>query len=194
MRKLVLLSSFFFIAPLLLAMTMFFSLSLSHYKTALALSDSLNSHAVAYAATLEILGASTEAVQEKDVRVETVRKFFARYRSPLEPYAEAIVITADLYDLDYRLVPAIAMQESNLCKKIPKDSYNCWGYGIYGNRLKQFGSYEEAIEAVTRTLAKDYRERWGLETPEEIMTLYTPQNTNNWAQNVTRFMEQLTNL
>src|SRR3989344_9708335 len=88
----------------------------------------------------------------QDGRVTALQKFFAQYESPLEPYAGLIVELADKYNMDYRLVPAIAMKESTLCHKIPKDSYNCWGYGIYGGKVTRFENYEEAIATVSKGL------------------------------------------
>lgn len=119
-----------------------------------------------------------------------VKQFFEKYNSPLTPFAQKVVDEADKYNIDFRLIPSIAMQESNLCKKIIANSFNCWGYGIYGKKVTKFASYSEGIEAVSKTLAK-YNQQFGLETPEEIMTKYTPSNTNNWAQSVSYFMSRL---
>src|SRR3989344_1400548 len=56
-----------------------------------------------------------------DARQEIIRQYMAKYNSPLEPHAQFLVDTAQKYDLDFRLLVAIAQQESNLCKKIPED-------------------------------------------------------------------------
>lgn len=190
--RLFLLASFFLTTPLLFTFTILYLLSLSYQKNNDHLARALFGPArtVAYAALPGTQNDIFGFVTQKDVRVESVRTFFARYHSPLEPYAEHIIKAADFYGITHRLVPAIAMQESNLCKKAPKDSHNCWGYGIYAGRVKRFKNFEEAIDAVTRTLAVNYK-RQGLETPEQIMTRYTPANTNNWAQKITFFMNQL---
>jgi hypothetical protein len=127
-----------------------------------------------------------------DARIETIRTFFHKYDSELEPYAQEVVIAADKYGLDFKLIPAIAMQESNLCKKAPKQSNNCWGFGIYGKKVTKFDSYADAIDTVTKTLAYEYKAK-GLETPEEIMKKYTPSNNGAWADSVTHFMNQLSN-
>ncbi len=129
-------------------------------------------------------------IKERNVRVEVVENFFQAYNSPLFPYAEHVVKTADKYGLDYRLVPAVAMQESNLCKKAPSGSHNCWGYGIYGGKILAFDNYEQAIETVTKGLFQNYK-AVGLVTPQEIMTKYTPSNTGRWAFSVEYFMNQL---
>jgi len=127
----------------------------------------------------------------EDARVEMIRQFLARYNSPLEEYAELIVSTAEKYNLDYRLIPAIAMQESGLCRRIPQGSYNCWGFGIYGGKVTRFSSYPEAIETVTKTLANKYKEDYGLVTTEQIMSMYTPSSNGSWANGVNYFMDKL---
>lgn len=125
-----------------------------------------------------------------DPRIEGVRNFFAYYKSPLEPYAEDVVILADVYTIDYRLVPAIAMQESTLCKKAPKGTHNCWGFGIYGSKKTAFDNYLHGIHTVTKGLALRYIQQ-GLTTPEEIMKKYTPANKGEWARNVGDFMARI---
>jgi len=81
---------------------------------------------VAYAALPSTENVVESKIITKDARIEMLNQFLARYKSPLLPYAEEIVTAAEKYDLDWRLVPAIGMQESNLCKKEIKESYNCW--------------------------------------------------------------------
>ena len=97
---------------------------------------------------------------------------------------------ADMYGLDFRLVPAIGMQESGLCAKAPADSNNCWGYGIYGKKVVTFENYSQAIEAVTKNLAVNYKDI-GLVTPEEIMTKHTPSNDGSWAEAINHFMDEM---
>jgi hypothetical protein len=122
--------------------------------------------------------------------VDALSAFLSRYDSPLLGYAEEIVNAADKYGLDYRLLPAIAMQESTLCEKAPKDSFNCWGFGIYGKKVTRFDNFSHAIETVSKALAEDYHAR-GLQDPHEIMTRYTPSNSGEWAENVSYVMGRI---
>ncbi len=151
---------------------------------------SASSHATAYAALPSAENSLTGIIDQKDARVEIVKGFFNQYDSPLEPFAQNVVAAADKYNVDFRLIPAIAMQESNLCKKIPKNSNNCWGFGIYGKTVTRFDNYNEAISTVTKTLASQYIGK-GLKTPEEIQTKYTPSNKGEWSASVSHFMEKL---
>ena len=129
-------------------------------------------------------------IESQGTKAERVRQFLARYNSPLEPYAVDVVSAAEEYGLDYRLIPAIAMQESGLCKKIPVGSNNCWGFGIYGGKVTRFSDYKEGIYTVTKALATRYKGR-GLITPEQIMTMYTPSSNGSWARGVNQFMAQV---
>lgn len=129
-------------------------------------------------------------ITQSDGRAERLKQFFASYNSPLEPYAQDVVDAADQYGLDYRLVPSIAMQESGLCKTIPNDSYNCWGFGVYNHTAVHFDSFKDGIYTVTKALATRYKNQ-GLVTPQQIMTMYTPSSNGSWANGVNYFMQAL---
>lgn len=129
--------------------------------------------------------------QVEDERVANLMVFFRTHNSDLYEHAEFIVKTSDKYELDYRLLPAIAMKESTLCKYIPKNSHNCWGWGIYGNTVTRFSSYPEAIETVAKGLKTGYKDQ-GLETVDQIMSKYNPVSPNgSWAKGVTAFMDAI---
>lgn len=143
-----------------------------------------------FAAVPEVLGSFTSSIETGDARPEILRKFFEKHQSPLTPHSFYLVQIADNYNLDFRLLPAIAMQESNLCKKIPENSHNCWGFGIYGDKVTRFDTYELAAEAVAKTLRASYVDK-GLLSPEEIMSKYTPSSNGSWAYAVNQFMGEM---
>lgn len=187
MRKVFLLTTFFLLTPLVLVLSMSL-FSNSYNKTGFVVVN--QNPKFAYAALPAASGTLKVSVFEQDARLTAVKEFFKRYKSDLLPYADDVILAADKYGIDYRLIPAIAMQESNLCKKAPKDSYNCWGFGIYGKKVTRFDNYKDAIDTVTKTLASKYKAN-GLETPEQIMTKYTPGSNGSWADGVNHFMDQL---
>ena len=123
----------------------------------------------------------------KDTRIAILKVFFRKHNSPLYDHADFIVKVSDEYELDYRLIPAIAMQESTACKVIPHNSHNCWGWGIYGNKITRFGSYPEAIETVAKGIKTNYIDK-GLTTPEAIMAKYTPSSNGSWARGVNNIL------
>lgn len=135
-------------------------------------------------------GSYPTEVQLSDSRVANLKQFFRNHNSPLYDKAEFIVATSDKYQFDYRLLPAIAMQESTLCKAIPPNSHNCWGWGIYGDSVTRFSSYEEAIETVAKGIREEYIDK-GLVTASKIMEKYTPSSNGSWARAVNTFMQAL---
>ena len=191
MRKIILSTSFFIFTPILILISILYLLFLSYdYKVHHSAITYTSNNRVAFAALPSIENVLGDNIFFKDARIEIIRQFFEKYKSPLEPFAQNVVEDADKYGLDYRLLPAIAMQESNLCQKIIADSYNCWGFGIYGKKVTRFESYPEAIDTVTRTLVNNYI-AGGLDTPLEIMKKYTPSNNGSWAYSVNYFMNLL---
>lgn len=129
-------------------------------------------------------------IGSSDARPEIIKQYLEYYNSPLVPEANYIVQTADKYQIDFRLITAIAQQESNLCKIIPPGSYNCWGWGITGESTYGFRSYEQGIDEVTQGLRENYLDK-GYNTVDQIMSKYTPMSNGSWAHGVTTFMQEM---
>ncbi|MBP7876090.1 hypothetical protein KA012_03805 [Candidatus Woesebacteria bacterium] len=128
-----------------------------------------------------------------DARPQLVAAFLERYNSPMTPYDEYgifFVDLADKYEFDFRLLPAISMQESGLCKSIPTDSFNCLGLGVHERGTWSFTSYRENFEAAAKILKKNYIDI-GLTTPEQIMRKYTPSSNGSWASSVNQWMAEM---
>lgn len=197
MRKLIVISAFTIITPLVFLL-LFISLSygISGSKESLVFLSS--SSAYRLFKSIPHFGSESLTIETKvpkDARAALVQKFFQGYSSPLAQYSDYIILQADIHDIDYRLIPAISMQESTGCKFIPENSYNCWGYGIYGDKVLRFSDYEEGIERVSRGLRKDYYDK-GLNTPMKIMAKYTPPSIalgGPWAHGVYYFFNKIEN-
>ncbi len=189
MRKIFLPLTVFLITPLIIILSIVYLSYFSYKKTDVSFLNSSN-QSVAFAALPTKDNLLTDQISSKDSRVENLRVFLNKYNSPLEPFTTQIVESSEKYNLDFRLLPAIAMEESTLCKKAPQNTYNCWGFGIYGKKVMSFSGYADAIDTISKTLAKDYKDI-GLITPEQIMTKYTPSSDGAWALNVNNFMNQL---
>ncbi len=128
-----------------------------------------------------------EIVAEADARPIIVERYLKRYRSPLAPYAKKIVELSDRYGFDYYWMVAIAQQESNLCKKAPEDSHNCWGYGIHSQGTLKFENYDLALESYAQYLKSQYFDK-GLNTAELMMQKYCPHSNGSWARGVNQFI------
>ncbi len=78
--------------------------------------------------------------------------FLDRDNSPLAGYGLAMVMAADKYNIDWRLLPAIATIESNgghmMCKN-PKGKNNPFGWG---SCKIPFDTMEDAIDTVAKNL------------------------------------------
>lgn len=146
-----------------------------------------------YAALPRVTANLATVMESGDARPVILSKFLGSYGSPLAKHADKLIQVSDKYGLDYRLLAAIAMQESGGGKKIPEGSFNAWGWAIYENSTKRFSSWEEAIEVVGKGIKNNYIDR-GLKTPEKIMTRYAPvslANGGSWAKGVNYFLEAL---
>lgn len=173
--------------PLFLVILILFSLATKYESNGYI---SRQQHKPQFQALPDEANPSFISVENHDARVEALDQFFADYDSPLEGHARTIVDEADSHKIDYRLLPAIAMQESTLCKKVIKDSFNCWGFGIYGGKVTRFDNYDHAIKVITETLSKKYIQK-GYESPEEIVLKYTPSDTGRWPEVVNMIMTRL---
>ena len=125
-----------------------------------------------------------------DARPVMIDKYLRSYHSPLTGYGQFITQVSDQHGLDPYLFVAIAQQESNLCKKIPADSFNCWGWGIHSQGTLRFDNFDQAITTVITGLTDNYIGR-GLIEPEDIMRKYTPLSNGSWADGVNQFLEEL---
>jgi hypothetical protein len=127
-----------------------------------------------------------------DARPMLIKKYLEKYNSPLVPYSDLIFELSERYGYEYYWIVAIAQQESNLCKKVPEDSHNCWGYGIHKKGTLKFDNYELALKSYAEYLKVQYFDK-GLNTPELIMKKYCPSSNGSWANGVKQFIEELKN-
>ena len=128
---------------------------------------------------------------EKDKRPEVLKAYFTKYNSPLVPYAENFVEEADKNKLDWKLVASIAGVESYFGQQIPIFSYNGWGYGVYGNNVRRFSSWEDGIQVVSRALRSEYMDGWKATNVSEIGSIYAADPM--WANKVSHFMTDIEN-
>lgn len=181
---------FFTITPITIGVSMFALLSLEKNKQVEITQPSQTGIRV-YASLPSEFPKVSGVAEVGDARPQLIKQYFIRYNSPLVGLSDYIVQKADEYGIDYRLIPAIAQQESNLCKIIPPETYNCWGWGIHSRGTLGFDSYEEAIDTVMLGLKKEYIDK-GLTTPDTIWKKYTPSSPDGaWAKGVNQFMAEM---
>ena len=128
--------------------------------------------------------------KEQDVRVLVLGEFLTKNNSPLSDLASVFVENADKYNLDWKLVAAISGLESSFGKQIPYNSYNGWGWGIYGDNIIRFASWEEGIQTVSQGLKINYIDRLQTDDIYAIGKWYAASPT--WASRVSFIMNKIT--
>ncbi len=126
-----------------------------------------------------------------DYKVDVLRDYLVQFNSPLANSASTFVSAADRYQLDWRLVAAISGVESTFGQAIPASSYNGWGWGVYGDNVIRFSSWDEAIETISKGIRERYLGDIVESDPYIIGPTYAASPT--WAQRVAYFMAQIQN-
>jgi hypothetical protein len=127
--------------------------------------------------------------QQEDKRAKILEDYLNSYNSPLAPYAQTFVDEADKNKIDWKWVAAISGVESYFGQQIPGYSYNAWGYGVYGNNVRRFSSWNDGIAVVSKALREDYINSWGATNIYQIGSLYAADRS--WANKVTHFKDEL---
>lgn len=127
------------------------------------------------------------ASKELDPRAQILAAYLALYNSPLQYHAQDLIDAAKKYDLDWKMLPAIAGVESTFGKATP-GGYNAYGWGVYGTQAIYFASWREGIFTVAKGLRENYLNR-GLTNPYSINRVYAA--SPRWGGNVTYFMRDL---
>ena len=135
-----------------------------------------------YASSANIKTAVIEPTEEYDLRVKILKGYLEKYDSPLAPFARDFVDQAYKYDLDWKLVAAIAGVESTYGKAIPAFSNNAWGWGVYGTNVIRFSTWDHGIATVSQGLRERYIDKWGGDNIYEIGSMYAA--SPHWANSV----------
>lgn len=149
-----------------------------------------------YAATPLDIGSSNYNVYAKDARAQKINEVFKYYNCPLEGLGEVFVYEADKNNIPWWIVAAISFQESSCGKMTPEpnsvESYNAWGWGVYGENVVMFDNWVRGIETVSKYLSNKFFSK-GITEPCEIMKVYTPPSKGSWCKGVSHFGEEIVN-
>ncbi len=127
--------------------------------------------------------------ERTDNRAQILKDYLNQYNSPLSGSAQTFINEADRYNLDWKFVAAISGLESSYGKHIPPNSYNGWGWGIYGDNVKYFTSWNEAIATISKGLREQYMDKWGAQDVYSIGHIYAASPT--WAERVSGIMANM---
>ncbi len=108
-----------------------------------------------FAGMLGIAAATAHAEQDVtkirrkfDLREAMLRKFFNEYRCPAERFAGVFVSEADSHQLDWRLLPSLAVIETGGGRTAPGNNLFGWANG-----KTRFDSISEAVHTVAAALS-----------------------------------------
>ncbi len=149
--------------------------------------DTGNAYAKAGVARSSAKLTAVGKIQKKDNRAQILSKFLTAQNSPLADHAQTFIKEADKNKLDWKLVAAISGNESQFGHLIPPYSNNGWGYGVYGNNVRNFTTWDEGIAVVSKALREDYLDNWGATNIYEIGDIYAEDPL--WANKVKYYIE-----
>lgn len=154
----------------------------------------LRANSVCYASDLSKPSAqlyTSSQSGQKDDRAQILKSYLSEHNSPLAPYSADFVASADKYNLDWKLVAAISGLESTFGQEIPYNSYNGWGWGVYGDNVIRFNSWKEGIETISKGIRERYLKNSTESDPYIIGPTYAASPT--WAVRVAYFMNAIEN-
>jgi hypothetical protein len=120
-----------------------------------------------------------------DTRARALRNVFTKHNSPLADEAQNYVRYADLYGVDWKLLPAISGLESSFGIYLIQGSYNAYGWG--GGRI-YFESWEDGIRTINKALRQNYINR-GAADVWSIGPIYAESPT--WSVRVNVLMNEI---
>jgi len=136
--------------------------------------------------TLAFNQAIDPKVEEQKIKAVAIDAYFKERDMPLEGMGMKMVQEAEKNDLDWRLLPAIAIRESTggkfECIKVPNNAFG-WGSCKIG-----FLSNEHAIEIVARNLGgnnPNTARHYDNKTTKQILRAYNPPSV------IPRYAEQV---
>lgn len=133
-------------------------------------------------------------IYTRDSRSQKINSIYQKYNCPLEGLGEILVYEADKNDIPWWIVAAISFQESSCGKNTPKvdgfESYNAWGWAVYGNQVFTFNNWVRGVEKVSKYLSERFYSR-GITDPCDIMKTYTPPSKGSWCEGVKHFSDMI---
>lgn len=139
-----------------------------------------------------VLEQSTYNIYSKDSRAQRINEVFKAYNCPLEGMGESFVFEADRNNIPWWLVASVSFQESSCGKNTPKvggaESYNAWGWAVYGDITWSFDNWARGIETVSRYFGNRFYSQ-GVTDLCEIMKTYTPPSDGSWCKGVQHFAD-----
>ncbi len=134
-----------------------------------------------------------QKAKDLKAKADAIDIYFRDHGMPLAGQGEKMVIEAEKNDLDWRLIPAIAVREStggrNDCIKVENNPFG-WGSCKIG-----FDTVEEAIETVAKNLGgnnPNTERHYADKTTKQILRAYNPPSiVLRYAEQVMKIMSDI---
>jgi hypothetical protein len=142
---------------------------------------------------LAINSAEDQKLQAQKIKADSIDAYFKKYDMPLAGQGMKMVIEAEKNNIDWRLLPAIAVREStggkHACKKAT------FSYFGWGSCKINFSSHEEAIETVAHNLGGNNPKtshHYDEKTTLQILRAYNPPSiVPRYAEQVMAIMDAI---
>lgn len=146
--------------------------------------------------TLAANQAIEREVELKKNKAGAIDAYFRNHDMPLEGMGVKMIIEADKNDLDWRLLPAIAVRESTGgkfdCKRVKNNPFG------WGSCKISFKSVEEAIETVAKNLGgnnPNTARHYDNKTTKEVLNAYNPPSiVPKYTEQVIKIMNDIGSL
>jgi hypothetical protein len=135
---------------------------------------------------LKVKAEARDPLDGIDYRKLRLYHFLKEKDSPLKTHTDDFIHAADVWDIDWRLLPAITGLESAYGTRLVPNSYN--GYGWAGGYF-YFEGWDQSIFYVSRKLKNKYYQQ-GLNTPYKIGSVYAPPNPH-WGGLIASIMTEI---
>jgi hypothetical protein len=122
------------------------------------------------------------AAYHYDPRFESLRRFFEKAACPALRYASAFLEAADIYDLDWRLLPSISYVESTGGKAAQNNNWFGWDSGRAHFASATAGIHEVGYQLTHSELYRD-------KDVDAILATYNPNS--EYAAKVKSVMRQI---
>jgi hypothetical protein len=137
-----------------------------------------------------VLEETNYTILSDDSRAKKIDGVFRKFKCPLEGLGNTFIEAADDNDIPWYLAASVAFQESSCGKNTPKingaETYNAWGWGVYGTRVHAFDNWAEGINTVSEYFSTNFISK-GVTDTCVIMKTYTPPSDGSWCYGVNHF-------
>lgn len=134
-----------------------------------------------------------QKAKDLEAKANAIDAYFGKYNLPLEGMGMKMAQEAKEHNLDYRLLPAIAMAESTGGKFAHEN--NPFGWNCTKACKTGFSSFEEAVEVVAKNLGGDEPKTahyYAGKSIKEILNKYNPPKiAPRYEKKVINIMKQI---